>query len=92
MITNTLSCRDCNSINLIKCGFNRNGNKRYKCKDCGRCKVIDLKPKYTDERKAEILKAYHERPSMRGIGRIYGISVTTLIVWLKKTPLDSTIG
>ena len=84
MITNTVSCRDCNSTNIVKCGYNRNGNKRYKCKDCGKSKVITLKPIYTEERKNEILKAYLERPSLRGLSRIYGVSVTTLLVWLKK--------
>ncbi len=84
MILKTFSCRKCNSTNIVKNGCNRNGNQRYKCKDCKVIRVLELKPIYTEERKQEILKAYHERPSMRGIRRIYGVSVTTLIAWLKK--------
>jgi transposase-like protein len=84
MISKMFCCRKCNSTNIVKNGCNRNGNQRYKCKDCNVIRVLELKPIYTEERKQEILKAYHERPSMRGIRRIYGISLTTLVTWLKK--------
>ena len=41
---------------------------------------------YSDEQKELILRAYAERPSMRGITRIFGVSRPTLISWLKKRP------
>ncbi|HHO56257.1 MAG TPA: IS1 family transposase, partial [Trueperaceae bacterium] len=61
------------------------GKQRYLCKDCGRASLDNPNYGYSEERKAEILKAYQERPSMRGISRIYGISRNTLKKWLKKS-------
>jgi transposase-like protein len=37
---------------------------------------------YGAERKQDILRAYQERPSMRGIERIYGVARQTLARWL----------
>ena len=39
---------------------------------------------YTQERKEEILRAYQERSSLRGLRRTFGVSPTTVISWLKK--------
>jgi IS1 family transposase len=51
---------------------------------------------YTDERKEEIIRAYQERPSMRGIERIFDVCRQTLSKWLKKKvenqpPLEETL-
>jgi transposase-like protein len=46
--------------------------------------VLEPKVAYSEERKSEILKAYEERPSMRGIERIFGVTRQTLSSWLKK--------
>jgi insertion element IS1 protein InsB len=45
--------------------------------------VNDATGWYTPERKEEILRAYQERSSMRGISRIFGIARQTLANWLK---------
>jgi transposase-like protein len=39
---------------------------------------------YNEEQKEQIIAAYHERPSMRGIQRIFGVSPVTLASWLEK--------
>jgi hypothetical protein len=39
---------------------------------------------YTEERKEEILRAYQERSSLRGLRRTFGVSPTTVMSWLKK--------
>jgi transposase-like protein len=39
----------------------------------------------SEEQKEQILATYQERPSMRGIQRIYGVSRNTLAAWLKKS-------
>jgi transposase-like protein len=85
--TKTYCCRACGSTNISPAGANRNGGKRYKCHDCGVCRVLELKPKYTEEQKELILKAYHKRGSLRGISRLFGVSMQTLINWLKKKGL-----
>jgi hypothetical protein len=42
------------------------------------------KNSYTEAQKEHILAAYRERPSMRGISRLYRISRNTLASWLQK--------
>jgi transposase-like protein len=45
---------------------------------------LDAAPGYSEERKEEILKAYFERPSMRGIERVFGVARQTVSTWLKQ--------
>ncbi|MBA3351644.1 MAG: helix-turn-helix domain-containing protein [Blastocatellia bacterium] len=45
-------------------------------------------PAYDPARKEEILRAYHERTSLRGISRIFGVSRNTVAQWLKKAGLS----
>jgi len=80
----TYRCRSCQSVNIVKNGHNAQGQQQYWCKDCNKRAVLQLKPRYTEEKKAEIIGAYHERPSLRGISRIFGVSRPTLANWLKK--------
>ncbi len=77
-------CRKCGSENIARNGHNRSGNAQYHCHDCNFFGVLKPKVSYTEDRKAEILKAYQERPSMRGISRIYGVARQTLAKWIKK--------
>jgi transposase-like protein len=41
---------------------------------------------YSTERKEEILRAYQERSSLRGLERTFGVARSTVISWLKKSP------
>jgi transposase-like protein len=86
MIVETVvhTCRRCESSNIVKNGRNACGSPQYKCKDCSMSAVLEPKVAYSEERKSEILKAYEERPSMRGIERIFGVTRQTLSSWLKK--------
>ena len=84
--TVTHRCTGCNSEDIVKNGKNRYGSQQFKCKACGKQAVLEPKVRYTQERQGEILAAYKERPSMRGIERIYGVSRVTLSTWLKKSP------
>jgi transposase-like protein len=40
---------------------------------------------YPEERREEILRAYEERSSLRGIERTFGVSRTSVISWIKKS-------
>ncbi len=84
--TKVQTCTRCGSDAIIKNGKNRYGSQQFKCKTCGKQAVLSPKVAYSDARKEEILRAYRERPSMRGIERIYGVSRATLAKWLKKKP------
>jgi transposase-like protein len=62
----------------------KNGKQKYHCKNCGKYGTLDAAPRYSEERKEEILKAYFERPSMRGIARTFGVARQTLSGWLQE--------
>ncbi|MGX9728973.1 MAG: IS1 family transposase [Candidatus Electronema sp. VV] len=80
----THRCRCCDSVNIVKNGHNAQGRQQYWCKDCNKRAVLHLCPRWSEEKKEEIIGAYHERPSMRGISRMFGVSRQTLASWLKK--------
>lgn len=82
--TTKYSCRSCGSLNIIRNGHNKCGNAQYKCKDCGACRVLTPKVKYTPEEKSRMLKAYRERMSLRGIQRVFGVWRSTVLRWLKQ--------
>jgi len=82
--TSTLHCPKCNSIQVVKNGINRAGNQQFLCKDCGKSAVIHPKNRRSASDKEQILSTYHERPSMRGIARIYHVSRNTLKKMLKE--------
>jgi transposase-like protein len=80
----THCCGGCGSSNIVRNGKNRYKKQQYKCKDCGKCAVLEPSVKYTEDKRKQILAAYQERPSMRGIQRVFGTSRITLSKWLKK--------
>ncbi|MCA9838264.1 MAG: IS1 family transposase [Trueperaceae bacterium] len=84
MVTRIIQCYHCGSEDIVKNGKARNGKKRYYCKTCKQASRENPDHGYSEARKEEILRAYRERPSMRGIARIFCISRNTLASWLKK--------
>ncbi len=91
--TQTPNCRHCHSSNTIRHGYTTKGKQRYRCRACGRCFVQDPgTAAYDPARKEEILSAYHERTSLRGLSRIFGVSRNTVTRWLKKSPEPATVG
>jgi len=86
MIRKEVKCYHCESLSIVKNGKSVGGKQRYLCRDCGQSSTENPNYGYGEERKEEILRAYQERPSMRGISRTFGISRQTLTKWLKKSP------
>ncbi len=87
MIQETLLCRNCGSAAVIRHGFTPTGKQRYRCRTCGRTFVqTPGSAAYDQARKAEILRAYQDRTSLRGLTRIFGVSRNTVSAWLKKKP------
>ena len=79
-------CIHCGSEGVIKRGLTRNGKQRFGCKACGRTfRENPQSNAYEAARKEEILRAYHERSSLRGLTRIFGVSRQTVTNWLKKS-------
>ena len=84
MITHTLFCPYCESDQVIRHGTAK-GKQRYRCQSCTRTfRENPGSRAYPEERKQEILSAYHERTSLRGLRRIFGVSRTTVTAWLKE--------
>lgn len=85
MVSQLVSCYHCGSEDIKRNGFAPNGKQKYKCKDCGKASREDPDQGYSEGRKEEILKAYQERSSLRGVARTFGVSRTTVSKWLKKS-------
>jgi transposase-like protein len=90
MVTVTVKCRHCGSENLLRNGLTRNGKQRYHCKDCLRSSRDNPQPiGYSVAERDEILRAYEERSSLRGLTRTFGVARNTVSSWLKKKPRRS---
>lgn len=77
-------CRDCESSNLVRNGRTKTGKQKYHCQECGAYGTVNPTVKYPAERKAEILKAYHERSSLRGLEQTFGVARQTVAAWLRQ--------
>ena len=77
-------CCYCGSEKLIRDGHSPTGKQRYRCRACGRRSRETPDRGYSDDYKGEILAAYNERMSLRGIERAFGVSRHTVMSWLKK--------
>jgi transposase-like protein len=90
MVTLIVQCSHCGSDKIMKYGRAPNGKQKYRCRACNRQSRENPTPHaYSSERRDEILRAYEERSSLRGLQRTFGISRTTVIDWLKKRPTRS---
>ena len=87
MVTKVIYCRHCGSDDLVKNGFApNNGKQKYLCHDCHRQSREDPHSNaYAPQRREEILRAYQERSSLRGLTRTFGVSRNTVTRWLKKS-------
>jgi len=82
--TEIFYCPQCHSTNVVKNGKNSAGSQQFLCKDCRKSAVMYPHNQRSEAEKEQILSAYHERPSMRGIARTYHVSRNTLKKMLKK--------
>lgn len=90
MLTQILRCAHCGSEHLVSNGHAKNGKQRFQCRDCKKYgRQNPGSNAYDDHTKATILAAYHERPSLHGLHRIFGVSRNTVSAWLKKSPASA---
>jgi transposase-like protein len=86
MVTTTVHCPHCGSEEIMRYGRSPNGKQKYRCKTCKRQSREHPTPlAYPEERREEILRAYEERSSLRGLERTFGVSRTSVIGWIKKS-------
>ena len=83
-VTTTYKCRVCGSQNIVKNGKNRLGQAQYHCKDCGAYRVLEPKTDDKHERRSQVLKAYRERASLRGLGRVFGVARESVLNWVEE--------
>jgi len=85
VVTITICCPHCGSENLKRNGHALNGKQRYYCKACKKqSRENPTSNSYSEERREEILRAYEERSSLRGINRTFGVARNTVSEWIKK--------
>lgn len=82
--TLTYSCRSCGSTDIIRNGRNKCGNEQYHCKSCGVYRVVRPKERYSEPERQQILRAYRERISLRGLQRVFGVWRMTVLRWLER--------
>ena len=76
-------CRHCGSEHLRKNGHAGNGAQRARCLECERTFILEPKgPRYDQKFKAQVLSAYQDRMSLRGIKRTFGVCYQTVMAWV----------
>ena len=81
--TITHTCSRCGSPNIVRNGRNKCGNPQYYCKDCGAHRVLKPKQKHPARIRQQVLKAYRERMSLRGVERVFEVCRQTIMKWLQ---------
>ena len=80
-----IRCPDCDSPSVIRHGTTAQATQRFRCKDCKHTFINPADQRgYSQAFKEQVLAAYQERASMRGIARVFQISRNTLTTWLKQ--------
>jgi len=77
-------CPRCGSQQIVKNGKDYKGSQKYHCHDCEAYGTLKASRKYDTNSRGQILRAYLERASMRGVERIFGVARQTLARWLAK--------
>lgn len=84
MATVQVKCPECKSECIYRHGKARSGIQRYRCRDCKNCFQLDYvyeanKPGVTEK----IIDMAMNGSGVRDTGRVLGISITTVIAYLK---------
>ena len=83
MLVKIQLCPACQSQAIVKNGHTRHGNQRVKCHDCGATRVLMPKKKPVDL--PALQRALRERLSLRGVARVFKVSLQTVLLVVKLT-------
>ena len=76
-------CARCASERIRKNGHAGNGAQRARCLACARTFILQPKGARYDQRfKDQVVAAYQDRMSIRGITRTFGVCYQTVIRWV----------
>lgn len=81
MLVKLQQCPACQSTQIVKNGHTRHGNQRVKCHHCGKTRVLSPKKQPLDLAMME--RACRERISLRGIARLFKVSLQTVLLVVK---------
>ena len=85
------TCRHCGGERLQKNGHTQRGAPRALCLERQRTFTLSPKgPRYDQKFKAQVVAAYQDRMSTRGIRRTFGVCYQTLLVWVGQKSGRST--
>ena len=79
-----MHCPKCLDSKIKKNGFTHYGRQNYKCKECGRQFVYPNHHNISESTKELIQKALLERLSLRGICRLFSVSLSWLLEFMIK--------
>ena len=83
-------CPHCSGSRLQKNGHTQRGAQRARCVDCQRTFTLAPKgPRYDQKFKNQVLAAYQDRMSLRGIQRTFGVCYESVMTWLGKKSGES---
>ena len=76
-------CLRCGSEAIRKNGHADNGAQRAKCLACGRTFILQPEGERYDQKfKDQVVAAYQDRMSLRGITRTFGVCRKTILRWV----------
>ena len=79
-----IKCKHCGGEKRVNNGF-VNGKQRYKCKGCGKTyRAGDLREKYTNEKRLQVIKWYLEGAGIMSIERMEGVPNPLIIKWIRR--------
>ena len=79
-----MHCPKCLGTKIKKNGFTHYGRQNYKCKECGRQFVYPNHHNISESTKELVQKALLERLSLRGICRLFSVSLSWLLEFMIK--------
>ena len=76
-------CPHCGGERLQKNGHTQRGARRALCVECRRTFTLSPKgPQHSEKFKDQVLAAYQDRMSLRGIHRTFGVCYASVMRWL----------
>ena len=86
-------CLRCSSEKIRKNGHADNGAQRAKCLECGSTFILQPQgARYAQKFKDQVVAAYQDRMSIRGITRTFGVCYKTVLRWVgKKSSLPARL-
>jgi insertion element IS1 protein InsB len=74
-----MKCRKCHSESIVKCGFQKNGTQKYRCKTCLKSQQLVYSYHFYSVSDNQIITLTKEGCGIRSTARILGLSPNTVI-------------